>query len=60
MISKFLNYIFFIFRVADCPECKMPSTNLARIFGPTLIGYSVSEPEPAVMLNETKHQQRVS
>lgn len=32
-------------RVAEVPECKMPASNLAKVFGPTLIGYSQTEPE---------------
>ncbi|KAK9502101.1 hypothetical protein O3M35_012695 [Rhynocoris fuscipes] len=32
-------------RVADAPDCKMPASNLAKVFGPTLIGYSQNEPE---------------
>lgn len=32
-----------LFRVAATPDCKMPVGNLARVFGPTIVGYS-SEP----------------
>ncbi|CAL4218319.1 unnamed protein product, partial [Meganyctiphanes norvegica] len=46
-------------RVAECPDCKMPATNLAKVFGPTIVGYSVAEPEPVTMLTETKLQQLV-
>ncbi|XP_063609375.1 rac GTPase-activating protein 1-like isoform X1 [Penaeus indicus] len=46
-------------RVAECPECKMPASNLAKVFGPTLVGYSVPEPDPATMLTETRQQQMV-
>lgn len=46
-------------RVAECPECKMPASNLAKVFGPTLVGYSVPEPDPATMLTETRQQQLV-
>jgi len=27
-------------RVATSPDCKMPVSNLARVFGPTIVGYS--------------------
>ena len=47
------------FRVAECVECKMPISNLAKVFGPTLVGYSVPEPQPEVMVLETHMQQRV-
>lgn len=37
-------YIFYLinklFRVAATPDCKMPVGNLARVFGPTIVGYS--------------------
>ncbi|XP_064647790.1 rac GTPase-activating protein 1-like isoform X2 [Lineus longissimus] len=46
-------------RVADCPECKMPISNLAKVFGPTIVGYSTPEPEPMQMINETKKQAMV-
>jgi len=38
----------------------MPSNNLAMVFGPTVIGYSVPDPEPLQMINETKCQAMVS
>ncbi|XP_045126323.1 rac GTPase-activating protein 1-like isoform X2 [Portunus trituberculatus] len=46
-------------RVAECPECKMPVTNLAKVFGPTLVGYSSAEPEMHTMMQETRLQQLV-
>ena len=38
----------------------MPISNLSRVFGPTLVGYSEVDPDHATMLNETKFQQKVS
>lgn len=38
----------------------MPISNLAKIFGPTLIGYSCNEQPATAMLNETKIQATVS
>jgi len=32
--------IYKLFRVAATPDCKMPVGNLARVFGPTIVGYS--------------------
>ncbi|ELU10445.1 hypothetical protein CAPTEDRAFT_161236 [Capitella teleta] len=46
-------------RVAECESCKMPGSNLAKVFGPTMIGYSSLEPEPMQMINETRKQQLV-
>ncbi|XP_012282678.1 rac GTPase-activating protein 1 [Orussus abietinus] len=43
-------------RVSSTPECKMPISNLAKVFGPTLVGYSCQEPTPTSMLSETKSQ----
>lgn len=37
----------------------MPASNLAKVFGPTVIGYSVPDPEPLQMINETKYQAMV-
>ncbi|EFN88757.1 Rac GTPase-activating protein 1 [Harpegnathos saltator] len=42
-------------RVSSSPECKMPISNLAKVFGPTLVGYRSQEPS-LDMLSETKHQ----
>lgn len=43
-------------RVSSSAECKMPISNLAKVFGPTLVGFSSVEPSPTSMLNETKNQ----
>ncbi|XP_034230462.1 rac GTPase-activating protein 1 [Thrips palmi] len=45
--------------VAECPECRMPISNLSKIFGPTIVGYSTTDPEPEVLLSETKKQATV-
>ncbi|VDI38176.1 Rac GTPase-activating protein 1 [Mytilus galloprovincialis] len=51
--------ILHLIRVSECKECKMPASNLAKVFGPTVIGYSVPDPEPLQMINETKYQAMV-
>lgn len=51
--------ILHLLRVGDIPDCKMPLTNLAKVFGPTIVGYSVPDPEPLQMINETKYQAMV-
>ncbi|KAK3108558.1 hypothetical protein FSP39_010635 [Pinctada imbricata] len=48
--------ILHLIKVSECKECKMPPTNLAKVFGPTIIGYSVPDPEPLQMITETKYQ----
>ncbi|RDD38632.1 Rac GTPase-activating protein 1 [Trichoplax sp. H2] len=46
-------------RVAATPECKMGTNNLARVFGPTLIGHGSSNPDPVDMLQDTRNQPKV-
>ncbi|XP_030755967.1 rac GTPase-activating protein 1-like [Sitophilus oryzae] len=43
-------------KVADSPDCKMPLENLARVFGPTVVGFSSEDPEPNNLLTETRQQ----
>lgn len=43
-------------RVAECVECKMPSENLAKVFGPTIVGYSDCDPDPNYMYQQTMNQ----
>jgi len=43
-------------RVAEATDCKMPVSNLAKIFGPTIIGYSCPEPDPELALKQLKKQ----
>ncbi|KAF2896541.1 hypothetical protein ILUMI_09632 [Ignelater luminosus] len=46
-------------RVASSPNCKMPVENLARVFGPTIVGYSSSNPNPSALFTETEKQRMV-
>lgn len=55
-----INLIFRLLRVAEATDCKMPVTNLAKIFGPTIIGYSCPEPDPESALKQLKKQHSVS
>lgn len=50
------NYLFIYFRVSQCHECKMPVQNLAKVFGPTIVGHSMPNIEPIDMLREVKLQ----
>ncbi|CAL1531747.1 unnamed protein product [Lymnaea stagnalis] len=45
--------------VAATPTCKMPASNLAKVFGPTIVGYSCPEPEPMQIMTETQKQNQV-
>ncbi|XP_060520879.1 rac GTPase-activating protein 1 isoform X2 [Cylas formicarius] len=43
-------------KIAESPECKMTVENLAKIFGPTIVGYSSDNPNPNDLLTETREQ----
>lgn len=43
-------------RISECPDVKMPLTNFAKIFGPTIVGYSCPEPDQHKMFAETQIQ----
>lgn len=45
--------------VSKSPECKMPIGNLAKVFGPTVVGYSCPDPEPMKIMSETHKQNKV-
>lgn len=47
-------------RVADSTETRMDVGNLARVFGPTIVGHSVPNPDPMTILQDTKRQPKVS
>ncbi|XP_023715210.1 rac GTPase-activating protein 1 isoform X2 [Cryptotermes secundus] len=46
-------------RVAASPDCRMPASNIAKVFGPTIVGYSRTNPSPVDILHETKRQPAV-
>jgi Rac GTPase-activating protein 1 len=46
-------------RVAEWDECKMPINNLAKVFGPTIVGYSTEDMDAMRMVSETRMQQNV-
>lgn len=37
----------------------MPKDNLAKVFGPTIVGYSEIDPSHSTMLTETSQQEQV-
>lgn len=43
-------------RISETEECKMPSSNLARVFGPSLVGNSSPHLPPAEIINEIRVQ----
>lgn len=40
-------------RIAACPQTKMPLANLAKVFAPTIVGYSNRDLKDHVILKET-------
>lgn len=55
-----LSYIILhLNRVMKSPECKMDKMNLSRVFGPTLVGYSVPNPSPLMIMQDTARQAKV-
>lgn len=46
--------------IASTPQCKMPINNLARVFGPTVVGFSSSDMAAVSnVLYETEKQAQV-
>jgi Rac GTPase-activating protein 1 len=43
-------------RIAECPETKMPLMNLAKVFAPTIVGYSCANPDSFQLFGETPVQ----
>lgn len=46
-------------RVSQSVDTKMDVNNLARVFGPTLVGHAVPDPDPMTILHDTNRQPRV-
>ncbi|XP_029288682.1 rac GTPase-activating protein 1-like isoform X1 [Cottoperca gobio] len=46
-------------KVSECVETKMDVNNLARVFGPTLVGHAVPDPDSMTILHDTGRQPRV-
>uniref|UniRef100_A0A8C7R8R7 Rac GTPase activating protein 1 n=1 Tax=Oncorhynchus mykiss TaxID=8022 RepID=A0A8C7R8R7_ONCMY len=46
-------------RVTQSLDTKMDIPNLARVFGPTIVGHAVPDPEPMTTIQDTKRQPKV-
>lgn len=46
-------------KVSQSADTKMDVNNLARVFGPTLVGHAVPDPDPMTILHDTNRQPRV-
>lgn len=51
--------ILCLYSVASCQMVKMPISNLSKIFGPTVLGYSSLEPDQHAIFTETMIQAEV-
>ncbi|XP_062313329.1 rac GTPase-activating protein 1 isoform X1 [Osmerus eperlanus] len=46
-------------KVMQSPLCQMDQNNLARVFGPTIVGHGTSEPSPLTIVRDTNIQHKV-
>ncbi|NXL22828.1 RGAP1 protein, partial [Setophaga kirtlandii] len=46
-------------RVAQSPDTKMDISNLATVFGPTIVAHAVPDPDPVTLLQDMKRQPKV-
>ncbi|XP_075465729.1 rac GTPase-activating protein 1-like isoform X2 [Ascaphus truei] len=51
--------ILHLYRVMGSADCKMDRTSLSRVFGPTVVGYSVPEPNALMIMQDTPRQAKV-
>uniref|UniRef100_A0A8C9SSR5 Si:ch1073-416j23.1 n=1 Tax=Scleropages formosus TaxID=113540 RepID=A0A8C9SSR5_SCLFO len=46
-------------KVMQSPQCQMDRNNLARVFGPTIVGHGMPEPSPLTIMKDTNAQPKV-
>ncbi|KAJ8260165.1 hypothetical protein GJAV_G00177840 [Gymnothorax javanicus] len=46
-------------RVSQSEDTRMDVSNLARVFGPTIVGHAVPDPGPMTILQDTRRQPKV-
>ncbi|XP_044033908.1 rac GTPase-activating protein 1 isoform X2 [Siniperca chuatsi] len=46
-------------KVMKSPKCQMDQNNLARVFGPTVVGHGMPEPSPTTIMRDTNTQPKV-
>lgn len=46
-------------KVMRSPQCQMDKSNLARVFGPTIVGHGMSEPTPTTIMRDVHIQPKV-
>ncbi|XP_078539623.1 rac GTPase-activating protein 1-like isoform X2 [Lissotriton helveticus] len=51
--------ILHLHRVIQSTYCNMDRNNLARVFGPTLVGHAIPEPSPLTIMQDTPRQAKV-
>ncbi|KAA8578898.1 hypothetical protein FQN60_004490, partial [Etheostoma spectabile] len=48
-----------LYKVTASPRCQMDQNNLARVFGPTIVGHGMAEPSPTTIMRDTNTQPKV-
>ncbi|XP_072274129.1 rac GTPase-activating protein 1-like isoform X2 [Pyxicephalus adspersus] len=51
--------ILHLYRVMRSPDCQMDKMNLSRVLGPTIVGHSVPDPSPLMIMQDTPRQAKV-
>ncbi|KAK2814722.1 hypothetical protein Q5P01_000556 [Channa striata] len=51
--------VLHLHKVMRSPHCQMDQNNLARVFGPTIVGHGMSEPSPKTILKDINTQPKV-
>uniref|UniRef100_A0A7N8YA57 Uncharacterized protein n=1 Tax=Mastacembelus armatus TaxID=205130 RepID=A0A7N8YA57_9TELE len=51
--------ILHLHKVMKSPQCQMDQNNLARVFGPTIVGHEISEPSPTTIMRDSNTQPKV-
>lgn len=51
--------VLHLHKVMRSPHCQMDQNNLARVFGPTVVGHGMPEPTPSTIMRDTNTQPKV-
>lgn len=60
IFTVIVNVFALTLSVSNSQSSQMPIENLAKIFGPTVLGYSCADPDHHAILSETMVQKDVS
>ncbi|VTJ70723.1 Hypothetical predicted protein [Marmota monax] len=53
------NSIAAMYQAVESPNTKMDVSNMAKVFGPTIVAHAVPNPDPVTMLQDIKRQPKV-